>query len=220
MTLLPIHIVSGSIGIVSGFTALFALKGAWLHRRSGIVFVFAMLVLASTGATMAVLKPNAGNIMGGALAFYLVTTGALTIRRPAGAFDGKDVAALLLGLAIAIAGLMFGLDAAHSVKGAKDGYPPALYFIFGSVALLGAVGDARMMRAGAIHGVTRIVRHLWRMCLALFVAAGSFFLGQAQVFPKAIRIMPLLAIPALLPLALLLFWLARTRLTQRYPSRV
>jgi hypothetical protein len=49
------------------------------------------------------------------------------------------------------------------------------------------------------------------MCYALFVASGSFFLGQAQVFPKPIRIGPLLAIPALLPLLLMFYWLARMR---------
>lgn len=38
------------------------------------------------------------------------------------------------------------------------------------------------------------------MCFALFVASGSFFLGQADEFPEAFRIYPLLAIPAFLPL--------------------
>ena len=54
------------------------------------------------------------------------------------------------------------------------------------------------------------------MCFALFLTSGSFFLGQAHVFPKPIRIFPLLAIPALLPLALMLYWLARVLLTQWY----
>ena len=28
------------------------------------------------------------------------------------------------------------------------------------------------------------------MCMAMFMATGSFFFGQAQVFPEPIRIMP------------------------------
>ena len=37
MTLLPIHIIAGIIGLVSGAIALSAHKGAKLHRKSGMV---------------------------------------------------------------------------------------------------------------------------------------------------------------------------------------
>ena len=53
------------------------------------------------------------------------------------------------------------------------------------------------------------------MCFALFVATGSFFLGQADVFPRSMRIIPLLAIPALLPLLLMFYWLARVSFRRR-----
>ena len=83
--------------------------------------------------------------------------------------------------------------------------------MFGGVALAAAIGDVRVLRGRILTGTLRLRRHLWRMCYALFVASGSFFLGQAQVFPKPIRIGPLLAIPALLPLVLMFYWLARMR---------
>jgi peptidoglycan/LPS O-acetylase OafA/YrhL len=77
----------------------------------------------------------------------------------------------------------------------------------------------RVLLVGRIQGAQRIARHLWRMCFSLFIASGSFFLGQAKVIPKPIRILPLLAIPALLPLALLLYWLVRVLLTKWYRRR-
>lgn len=46
-----------------------------------------------------------------------------------------------------------------------------------------------------------------------------FFLGQAKVIPKPIRILPLLAIPAMLPLVLMLYWLARVLFTKWYRRR-
>jgi len=49
----------------------------------------------------------------------------------------------------------------------------------------------------------------------MFIATGSFFLGQAKVIPKPIRVFPVLTILALLPLILMLFWLARVRLSRR-----
>ena len=94
-----------------------------------------------------------------------------------------------------------------------------MVFLFAGVALLAALGDVRMMRAGGLLGPHRIARHLWRMCFAVLVASASLFLGQAQVIPESIRIYPLLAIPALLPLVLMLYWLARLLFTKRYPRR-
>ena len=219
MTLLPIHIIAGAIGIVSGAVALYALKGATLHRKSGMIFVYAMLALSASGAVLALVKLNRGNVMGGGLAFYLVITALLTTRRRVTGVAWIDFAAMLLGLAVGLAGFTFGFMALRSATGNLDGYPPPLYFVFGIIALLSAAGDIRVMLARGFQGRQRIARHLWRMCFALFIATGSFFLGQAEVFPKPIRIMPLLAIAALLPLMLMLYWLVRVLFMKRYPRR-
>jgi hypothetical protein len=52
------------------------------------------------------------------------------------------------------------------------------------------------------------------MCLALWIAAASFFLGQADVFPESLRIMPLLCTPVLLVILLMFYWLARVLFMQ------
>ena len=83
--------------------------------------------------------------------------------------------------------------------------------------MLASVGDLRVMLGRRLDRMQRIARHLWRMCFSLFIAAGSFFLGQAKVIPKPIRIFPMLAIPALLPLVLLIYWLVRVRFTNWRP---
>ena len=191
-----LHIVAGLIGIASGAVALWALKGAALHRRSGRIFVYSMLVMSALGAWMALLNSERLNVIAGLLTFYLVATGLLTLRRRV---RWLDAAAMLGALAIAIVGFMSGPSA-----------------FFGAVALLAVFGDVRMMRAGGIYGPRRLARHLWRMCFALFVATGSFFLGQADVFPEPIRITPLLAAPVLLVLVLMFYWLARVLFTPRH----
>ena len=59
MVLLPIHILAASLALVSGAVAMFARKGGTLHRQSGIVFVVAMLVMASSAVLIAAfLRPN------------------------------------------------------------------------------------------------------------------------------------------------------------------
>lgn len=88
----------------------------------------------------------------------------------------------------------------------------------GIMAALAVTGDIRMIRAGSLQGTRRIARHLWRMCFAMFIATGSFFLGQAKVFPESIRILPLLAIPVVLVLLVLAYWLVRVGVMNRLPK--
>jgi hypothetical protein len=53
------------------------------------------------------------------------------------------------------------------------------------------------------------------MSFALFIAPMSFFFGQADVFPEALRIMPLLALPVLSVLVTMLYWVWRLRVKRR-----
>src|SRR6266852_4498945 len=46
---LMVRVAAGLVGIVSGFIALFAVKGETLHRTSGKVFVYAMVVTGPAG---------------------------------------------------------------------------------------------------------------------------------------------------------------------------
>jgi uncharacterized membrane protein len=219
VSLLPIHIIAGSIAIIAGFISVFSVKGLKLHRKSGMVFVYSMVVLALSGAAIATLKDQPPNIIGGILAFYMVTTAFLTVRPRDERSRWIDVGALVVGTTVGAAAIKIGLDALNNPTGTMNGVPSAMLFLFGTVALLAALGDVRMMRAGGLQGAQRIARHLWRMCFSLFIASGSFFLGQAKVIPKPIRILPLLAIPALLPLVLMFYWLARVRFTKWYRRR-
>jgi uncharacterized membrane protein len=219
MTLLPVHILAGSIAIIAGFISVFAVKGLKLHRKSGMAFVYSMVVLSLTGAIIAVVRNQPPSIIGGSLAFYMVTTALLTVRPQDQRSRWMDVGALVVGLAVGAAALKIGLDALNSPTGSASGVPSFMMFFFGTVALLATFGDIRMMRVGGLQGAQRIARHLWRMCFSLFIASGSLFLGQAKVIPKPIRILPLLAIPALLPLVLMLYWLARVGFTKWYRRR-
>jgi uncharacterized membrane protein len=136
MMLLPVHIIAGALGIVSGAVALYAVKGATLHRESGKVFVYAMLVLSGSGAVIAAWGSNWATVLQGVLTFYLVTTGLLTVRRPPAGSRRIDVAAMLVALTVGLTHIAFGLEASYSPTGTKYGYPPPLFSIFGPLASL------------------------------------------------------------------------------------
>src|SRR6266851_6279520 len=218
--LLPVHISAGIVGIVSGTAAMSFRKGSPLHALAGKVFVAAMLTLASSAVYLAIMKNQVGNILGGTFAFYLVATAWATARRGDGKTGIFDWATMLIPLLVGGALLILGFGVVYGYAKSPNGVPTAMYFVMGSVMLLAAAGDIRMLARGGVFGARRVVRHLWRMCVGLFIATGAVLLGQQQVFPSWLRGSPVLFIPALLPLALLIFWLLRVWFSGTYRKKV
>jgi len=217
--ILDLHIVSGTLGMLSGFVAVFLRKGSRRHGIAGSVFVISMMSLSLTGVYLALMKSQPGNVIGGTLTFYLVTTAWLTAKRQAGKPGILDWGALLLVLALASVEMTWGTEAAMSPTGLKYDYPPGPFFFMGSVAVLAAVGDIRMMVRRGIAGTQRIVRHLWRMCFALFIASASIFLARQHLFPAFMRKTGMLALLSFLPLGLLIFWMIWVRVASAYKRK-
>ncbi len=218
LPLLILHIFGGTLGLIAGTVAMIARKGNRLHRLSGNVFTLGMLTLAASGCWLGMLKSQTSNVFAAVLTFYLIGSAWLAGRRP----DGTgllDWTGLFLCLLSAAGVLTLGIRALHSATGTDNGAPAGISFLFGGILLLAAAGDIRVLTHGGISGRPRIVRHLWRMCVGLFIATGSLFLGQPQVFPIALRGSIYLIVPALLPLPLLIFWLIRVRFKNAYKLR-
>jgi uncharacterized membrane protein len=220
MILLPFHIIAGLLAIAAGGVALYAAKGSKLHRKSGMIFAIAMLVMTSSAMVMAVFfKPNRPNVVAGMLTFYLVCTGVLTVRRRVEEMRGLATGFMFFGLAAGMYAIALAFEGFNSANGRIDGLPPHPLFLFAAVGLLAGLGDARMLLARKIEGAQRIARHLWRMSFAMWIATASFFLGQSKFFPAPIRKSGLLAIPVVLVLIVMFYWLVRVR-SKRRPTFV
>ena len=107
LPLLIMHILGGTIGLLSGTFAIAVRKGSHLHRASGNVFTIAMVTLASSGLCLAILKSQSGNIIGSILTFYMITTAWLAGRRRG--IGRLDLAALLVGIGGAAAIIALGV---------------------------------------------------------------------------------------------------------------
>jgi len=211
---LVVHISAGVLAMLAGAFAISFRKGSVWHARAGNVFVAAMLVMATFASCLAYMKHQPNNVFGGFLTIYMVATAWATARRRDGETGILDWVGFLFAVTIGVLSVIHGFQKATG-RAPFDGSPAFMDFFMGSVILLAGVGDLRMLVRG-ISGRRRIARHLWRMCFGWFIATGSFFLGQQQVFPAWLRGSPALLAPALLPLVLLIYWMIRVRFTGGY----
>lgn len=205
--ILPIHVAAGGLALVLGAVALSVTKGGTLHRRSGLLFVCAMLVMALTAAIL-------GNVGGGLMAGYFVVTALATVRPVSPWTRGVTVAAMIVAAAFSLRTMFAGVQALNSPGGVRDGVPFAMFFFLAAVLILAAIGDVRVLRGGMPRGRPRLARHLWRMCFALFIAAGSFFSIRervAKVLPEPLTSAPLRALPIVLLFGAMVYWLWRLR---------
>ena len=209
-TILFLHIVSGFVGLVSGFAAMALRKGSRRHSLTGDVFTVSMLCLAAAGAYLGYEKNEVSNIAGGLFTFYLVATGWMTAHRRTRETNSFDYAALLLIFAVGASLMTLGFRTVLHLS-VPTGSDATLYFIFGTASLLAMTGDLRMLTRGGLTGAPRLQRHVWRMCVALFIAAISLFIARARRFPLFLQRAHLLFAPGLLTLAVMVYWLVRVR---------
>jgi len=221
-TLLWAHIGGGAIGMVTGVIALASRKGQRVHRAAGSVFFLAMFVAYAIGASVAPFLESGQrpNFVAGIMALYLLVSGVMAARLRDVKAGVPEVIGLIVALSITLAGLIFMRMGAASPSGTVDGSPPQAFLLFTTAGAFAAAGELHVIVRKQLSKVSRIARHLWRMCFSLFIASGSFFLGQPQVFPLALRDSALLPVLALAPLPLMLFWLGKVRFDDWHRRRV
>ncbi len=217
--LLSIHVVAGALAIVLGAVALIVKKGGTIHRRSGMLFVYAMLVMGTTASILEFLRSAAAtNVVAALMSIYFVGT-ALTTVRPASRWTRViNVAALTVAVGLALVTIVGGVKGVNNPGLSPGGVPfrtiGVMSFILATVLILAAAGDVRVMRSGMLRGGRRLSRHLWRMCFALFIAAGSFFSIRervAKILPDPFTTGWIRALPILVLFGAMFYWMWRVR---------
>ena len=212
---LAFHAGMGTVALVAGSAAIVVRKGATWHRRSGLVFVAAMVAMGLSGVGIS-LYEGKQSVAGGAVAAYLVFT-AWTAIRPLGEMGRQVDIALMLLACVFTAGGYAEAFTTYGMPGHKsEGVPAGMQFFLATVLLLAVIGDARMIRAGGVTGTRRLARHLWRMCFGLFIASGSFLaqLVKMRFMPHWTRSLAVILVLAAGPLVVLLYWMWRVRFRQ------
>src|SRR5688572_11570187 len=153
---LAIHFAAGVVSIVAGTIALSVAKGGRLHKRSGLVFTSAMVVLGLTAGGIGIYENRPGQVLGGFLAGYLVFSAMTTVKTLPRFGRRFGIALMVVAFTVAVAMLCGGvnewLDPTLNVEGRPRVVPP---LVVGMVMLLAATGDLHAILAGGLRGSRR-----------------------------------------------------------------
>lgn len=201
-----VHIAAGTTAILAGAIAVSVRKGGPAHTSAGTWFAMSRIVLGMTATVLARLNDDPDLGVGGLLTCYFVATSWVAASRRRGTTGKFEIVACASVLVAAAA--LVGLAITGTATTPAGAGP---LFASAGVCLLAGLLDLNAILRAKLTPAQRLSRHLWRMCVAFFIATGSFFIGQQDVMPEAVRGSPVLFVLAFAPFAVMVFWLVRLR---------
>lgn len=214
--LVAVHVFSGVVGLLSGFSVIIIKKGSQLHKRVGKIFFCAMMVLGLTGAIVGFVRWIPLSALNGLLVCYFVLTSLLVIQKENSFASQVERILAFFAVALVVSYALFGSLARTMPEGMLAGFGSITYFVFGSVAAFAVAGDVIYFLKKSLSVRSRVIRHLWRMLFPLFMATAAFFLGQAKLFPPQIQQSLVITLPVIVVVAAMLFWVVRVYFTSSW----
>lgn len=223
--LLYAHIGGGTIGLVSGVVASLSRKGRKLHRLAGKIFFISMFVCYLIGALVSpfLAQEQRLNTVAAVLSLYLLITAFRAANRTVFIASIEEKISLAIGGIILLFSCLFLYIGSQHPQGLIDGVPSDTFVMFIVFISLAIIGDINALIRKKLSAKARIVRHVWRICLSFFIAAGSTFFGQAKFFPDWFTATILPTLFVLFPFVILFVGLIQTTkpfksLSQRFSA--
>ncbi len=213
--LLYAHILSAALALAAGTAALVFKKGSLPHKQSGKLFVYTMGFMALSALPLALEIGKVLDAMSSLLVCYLVLT---SIRTFASHHHAVDWALTSLGILTLTGYLWVEYQGATTGVRATDA-PEGAGYVFAFILLSAVLGDIAFQIKQGFTRLHRLIRHLWRMCFAFFMATTSFFLARSHLFPNWFAESGLLILLGLAPLIMMFYWTGHSFLTHWWRQR-
>ena len=179
-TLLIIHIICGTTGLLLGSYILFAKKGDTLHKKTGIVFFYAMVINALVSLVLANIHPNVFLFIVGIFSLYMLFTGKRYLQKKSIA-DVQRSDRRILGLMLLFGIGFIGLGIFYIVKGSNFGFVP---IVFGFISLLFVRQDYKNFKGLSTVKNFWLITHLQRMIGAYIAAVTAFLVVNNTLLPS------------------------------------
>src|SRR3954471_75773 len=103
--ILIVHIAAGAMAMIFGFVALYSAKGAAIHKKAGMLFVYVVLTMGVTGTALALIRDKAPavNIPAAVLTSYMALTAMTTVRPSLASSRRLNLVTMMIALAVGVA---------------------------------------------------------------------------------------------------------------------
>ena len=176
--LLPIHILGGTIALLSAIMAILSEKSKKIHVLSGRTFFWSMLTIFLTAIPMSIITSNIFLFLIAFFSFYFAFAGIRFARNRKGIATTSDWIAV--GLMI-LSGVGMWTLAAVLFMNNNSMSIPLLVFGFGAIVL--GYGDFKSHKNKTAIGKERIVRHLVSMIAGTIAVITAVLVVNVKIEP-------------------------------------
>lgn len=203
--ILVIHIVSGSLGLLTGTINIVQKKGGKRHRQIGRLFVFFMIATGISSILLAILNPNNFLLIVGIFTVYLVGTGDRYMRLR---FLGKGQKPIFidwfLSLGMLLSGIYFVLWGSYLIYNSNNF--GIVLVVFGLIGLSNVIRDFKNYTGHSKKKKYWMLVHIGRMMGGYTASLTAFIVVNAQNYPFEIPSLVIWLGPAALLTPLSIFW--------------
>ncbi|GAB3987628.1 hypothetical protein GCM10028807_08380 [Spirosoma daeguense] len=146
ISLLILHIATGSIALLVGLIPMFSKKGSRLHNRTGLVYVYCMITVAVTALLLCIIQPLTMMrlfLTGIAVfSFYLSMTGWRATKQKKGEITSGDKLLIYVTAVVSVMMVSFGV---YLMTKSVNIFFPILFTFFGILTGVFAMQDIRQL---------------------------------------------------------------------------
>lgn len=200
-----LHIIGGSIGLLTGCFNVFAKKGDRKHRIIGRLFFFSMLLTGFSSIILSTMHPNYFLFMVGVFTLYMVGTGKRYIySKMLNAKEKPKLMDWVITITMLLAGVLFiGLGGLYLVKTQFFGFVFITFVFFG---LLFVKQDFKNYKGVSKLQNYWLIAHLQRMTGGFIAALTAFLVVNANYLPEQIPGFIYWLLPTLIFTPLIVKW--------------
>ena len=179
----PIHILAGSLTLVSGLVAMIAKKGQAIHRLSGKIFFWSMAVTTLLGLNAGIFKPELHIFIPIAIiSFYQAATGyRILFIKTLGQGQKPQIVDWMLTIGMLLTSFVF--VALGTLNVGTDLFFAIVLFSFSSIGIYCCCVDLYNYIKKPTNKFYWLFIHIFRMSHGFIAALTAFLVNNAKLFP-------------------------------------
>lgn len=213
---LVLHIVSGSVGILSGILNIIRKKGDKNHKLIGKLFFVSMLSVGISSLVLSCLHPNYFLFMIGVFTLYMVSSGQRYLKHKQQYKLDSKIIDWAITISILFAGLLFiGIGILTIINSNLFGL---VFLTFGSLGLLFVRQDFNAYNDKTTIINYWLIAHLQRMTGGFIAALTAFLVVNAKNFPEQIPSLVYWLLPTIILTPLIIKWSGKYEVKKKQTS--